>query len=142
MKVLFICKYNAFRSRVAEEYFRKINKNRNIHVLGSRGIIEGGHSDKAQREVSRKLLGININKKIPRALTINDMKEADKIIVVANDIPKVIFNYWNSPIMKKVIIWKIKDEQKRNKKNIRKIVLAIKRKVDKLNRKLSKHGNR
>ena len=47
-------------------------------------------------------------------------------------IPKVIFNYWNAPIMKKVVIWRIKDEQKMNKKNIRKIVLAIKRKVDRL----------
>jgi len=136
VKILFICKYNAFRSRVAEEYFRKINKNRNVHVLGSRGLIMGGFSDKAQQEVSKKILGININERTPRPLTIKDMKEADKIIVVANDIPKIIFNYWNAPIMKKVVIWKIKDEQKRNKKNIRKIVLAIKRKVDKLNRKL------
>jgi len=136
VKILFICKYNAFRSRVAEEYFRKINKNRNVHVLGSRGLIMGGFSDKAQQEVSKKILGININERTPRPLTIKDMKEADKIIVVANDIPKIIFNYWNAPIMKKVVIWKIKDEQERNKKNIRKIVLAIKRKVDKLNRKL------
>ena len=136
MKILFVCKYNAFRSRVAEEYFRKINKNRNVHVLGSRGFIMGGHSDKVQQEVSKKILGININERNPRPITIQYLKEADKIIVVANDIPKIMFNYWNAPIMKKVVVWKIKDEQKRNKKNISKIVLAIKRKVDKLNRKL------
>jgi len=138
MKILFICKYNAFRSRVAEEYFKKINKSKNVHVLGSRGIIMGGQSDKAQQEVSKKILEININERTPRPLAIKDMKEADKIIVVANDIPKIIFNYWNAPIMKKVVIWKIKDEQKRNKKNIRKIVLAIKRKVDKLDKKLTR----
>ncbi|MDO8528452.1 MAG: hypothetical protein Q7S06_01000 [Nanoarchaeota archaeon] len=138
MKILFICKYNAFRSRVAEAYFKKINKNRNVHVLGSRGFIMGGHSDKVQREVSKKLLGINIDDRTPRSITINDLKEATKIIVVANDIPKIMFNYWSAPIMKKVVLWKIKDEQKRNKKNISKIVLAIKRKVDKLNRRLER----
>jgi|SRR3989344_850609 len=136
MKILFVCKYNAFRSRVTEEYFRKINKNRNVSVLGSRGIIMGGNSDTAQREVSRKILGVNIAKRKPLPLKIKDMKEADRIIVVANDIPKVIFNYWNAPIMKKIVIWEIKDEQKRNKRNIRKIVLAIKRKIDRLNKKL------
>ena len=141
MKILFICKHNAFRSRIAEEYFWKINKNKNVWILGSRGIIMGGHSDKAQQEISREILGININKRIPRALNIKDMKEADKIIVVANDIPKIIFNYQKVPIMKKVVIWKIKDEQNMNKKNIRRIILAIKRKVDKLNNELSKNGN-
>jgi len=96
----------------------------------------GGNSDTAQREVSRKILGVNIAKRKPLPLKIKDMKEADRIIVVANDIPKVIFNYWNAPIMKKIVIWEIKDEQKRNKRNIRKIVLAIKRKIDRLNKKL------
>ncbi len=136
MKILFICKYNAFRSRVAEEYFKKINKNKNIKVLGSRGLVMGGNSDNVQREISKKHLGINIAKRKPLPLTIKDFKEADKVIVVANDIPKVMFNYQNAPIMKKVIIWKIKDEQRRNRKNIKKIVLAIKRKVDRLNRRL------
>ena len=138
MKILFVCKYNAFRSRVAEEYFKKINKNRNVHVLGSRGFIMGGFSDKAQQEISKEILWININKRNPLPLKISDLIESDKIIVVANDIPKVMFNYWNALIKEKVVIWKIKDEQKRNKKNIRKIVLAIKRKVDKLNRRLNK----
>ena len=32
MKILFICKYNRFRSRVAAAYFKKINKNSKIKV--------------------------------------------------------------------------------------------------------------
>lgn len=55
MKILFICKYNAFRSRIAEEYFKKINKNSKIQVI-SRGFIMGGNSDNEQREISNKLL--------------------------------------------------------------------------------------
>ncbi len=98
----------------------------------------GGQSDRVQRQVAKELLRINIAKRNPIALKINEMKEADKIVVVANDVPKVIFDYWNAPIRKKVVIWKIKDEQRMNKKNIKKIVLAIKRKVNKLNKQLEK----
>ncbi len=31
MNIIFVCKYNRFRSRVAEAYFKKINKDKNIH---------------------------------------------------------------------------------------------------------------
>ncbi len=131
MKILFVCKYNAFRSRVAEEYFNRVNRNKRIKTI-SRGIILGGNSDPEQRGVSRKLLGVNIAKRKPIIMSIDDMKEADKIIVVANDVPKIIFNYSRAPIMKKVVIWNIRDEQRRNKKNIKSIVLSIKRRVDEL----------
>ncbi len=137
MKILFICKYNAFRSRIAEEYFKKINKNSKIQVI-SRGFIMGGNSDNEQREISNKLLGINIAKRKPLPIKISELKEADLIIVVANDIPKIMFNYSLAPLYKKLIIWKIKDEQKRNKRNINKIVLSIKERVENLNETLEK----
>lgn len=98
----------------------------------------GGDSDSAERKLAKKLLGINIAKRKPLSLTLENMKTSDLIILVADDIPKIIFNYTLEPIWKKVIIWKIKDEQRMNEKNIRKIVLKIKRKVEELNRKLEK----
>ena len=132
--ILFVCKYNAFRSRVAEEYFNKKNsKNKAI----SRGIIMGEDSDSAQRKVAKKLLEINIAKRKPLPLTFQSMRDADLIVVAANDIPKIIFNYPLPSIQKKLIVWKIKDEQARNKKNITRIVLKIKKKVDELNKKLN-----
>ena len=134
-KILFVCKYNAFRSRVAEEYFNKINP-RNGAI--SRGIIMGEDSDGVQRKVAKFLLGINISKRKPLPLTFQDMKNSDLIVVVANDIPKIIFNYPLPSIQKKLVIWKIKDEQNMNEANIRKIVLAIKRKIDALTKKLQK----
>lgn len=135
MKIIFICKYNAFRSRVAEEYFKKINKNKKIEII-SRGFIMGGNSDKEQRRISNKLLRINIAKRKPLPIKIKELIDSDLIIVVANDIPKIMFNYSLVPLYKKLIIWRIKDEQMKNKKNINKIILEIKRKVDKLNRRL------
>lgn len=133
--ILFICKYNAFRSRVAEEHFKKINKNPKINVI-SRGLIIGGNSDKEQRDISKKLLGINIAKRNPMPLKLDELIKSDLIVIVANDIPKIIFNYQLIPIKNKVIIWKIKDEQKRNTKNINQIILNIQKKVDDLNKKL------
>ena len=132
-KILFVCKYNAFRSRVAEEYFNKTSsENKSI----SRGIIMGENSDWVQRNIAKSLLGINIAKRKPLPLTFQSMRDADLIVVAANDIPKIIFNYPLPSIQKKLIIWKIKDEQARNKKNITRIVLKIKKKVDELNKKL------
>ena len=137
MKILFICKYNAFRSRIAEEYFNKINKNPKITVI-SRGLLMGGKPDKEAVEIPKKILGINIIKRKPLPVKIQELIDVDLIVVVANDIPKKIFDYQLVNLKKKLLIWKIKDEQNRNIKNIKKITLSIKRKVDKLNRKLEK----
>lgn len=71
-------------------------------------------------------------------LKLQELLEADLIVVTANDIPRIIFNFSLVDLQKKVIIWKIKDEQKRNKENIKRIILAIKDKVEELNRRLEK----
>jgi protein-tyrosine-phosphatase len=131
MKILFICKHNVFRSRIAEEYFKKINCNKKIEVI-SRGIVMGGHSDKEQREIPKQLLGIDIDKRKPVPLTKQDLENSDKIIVVANDIPRRVFDYQMMYIQDKVFIWKIKDEQLQNKKNIKQTTFEIKKRVDKL----------
>lgn len=129
MNILFVCKYNAFRSRVAEEYFRKINRNLKIKTA-SRGIIMGGNSDNKERRIAKQILGVNIAKRKPLSLTLQELIKADKIIIVANDIPEIIFDYQLVNLKKKLVIWKIKDEQKRNKNNIKNIVLQIKVKVE------------
>jgi protein-tyrosine-phosphatase len=135
MKILFICKHNVFRSRIAEEYFKKINSNKKIEAI-SRGIVMGGHSDKEQRGIPKQLLGIDIDNRTPIPLKLHDLESSDKIIVVANDIPRRIFDYQKMYIQDKVFIWKIRDEQLQNKKNIKRTTLEIKKRVDKLVRRL------
>ena len=66
------------------------------------------------------------------------MKKSDLIVIVADDIPKIIFNYPLPSIQKKLIVWRIKDEQNMNEANIKKIVLEIKEKVDALIKQLEK----
>jgi protein-tyrosine-phosphatase len=137
MKILFICKYNAFRSRIAEEYFNKINKNKTIKAI-SRGFIYGGDADIEQQEMAKEFLGVNIAKRNPLQITIEDIKTSDMIIVVANDIPRIMFDYKSYKFIKKVRFWKIKDEQYKDKKNIKHIIFSIKERVEKLNSELSK----
>lgn len=133
--IIFICKYNAFRSKVAESCFNKLNQNKKINAI-SRGFIMGGSADYVQKSVAKKFdVEIKGNSK---PVNLKELIKADLIVVVANDIPKIMFNYWIKPVNKKVIIWKIKDEQRMNKKNIQKIVLKIKRKVSKLIKRLEK----
>jgi protein-tyrosine-phosphatase len=137
MKIIFICKYNAFRSRIAEEYFKKINRNPRIETI-SRGFIYGGKADFEQFKLAKQMLGVDIYKRSSMQIKLDDLKNADKIIVVANDVPKVMFNYKGGEIYNKIAFWKIKDEQKGNKKNIKRIILEIKNRIDKLNKKLEK----
>lgn len=131
MKILFICKHNVFRSKVAEAYFKKINKNPFLKA-SSAGIIRGIGINKhqkqgvrAQRQVA-KSLGLNVRGK-PRGLSVRLLKKQDLIILTADDIPLTIFN--NKEYVKKAIAWKIPDEQFNNKKNIRRTIKLIMKKI-------------
>lgn len=131
--ILFICKYNRFRSKVAETYFKKINKNKNIKV-DSAGIIKGTPIDKKQKKVTKEF-GLNISK-TPKGISSNLLMKQNLIIVVANDIPRVIFD--NKKYTKKLIIWKIADQKQNNEKAVKIIINKIIKKVDVLNKQLEK----
>ena len=133
--ILFVCKYNAFRSRFAESYFNKLNKNKSIKAI-SRGFIMNASSDSVQKRIAKKFNGNILGE--PKPIKLNEIIEADLIIVVANDVPKIMFNYALKPISKKVVVWRIKDEQNKNEKNIIKIVKKIQKKVERLIKKLEK----
>ena len=76
--ILFVCKHNMFRSRVAEAYFKKINRNKNI-VADSAGIIRGRYP-LVQKEINAtKSCGIDIIGK-PKGLSIDLIKKQNWII--------------------------------------------------------------
>ncbi|MEN7982382.1 MAG: hypothetical protein ABFQ65_02960 [Nanoarchaeota archaeon] len=134
VKILFICKYNAFRSKVAESYFRKLNKNKKIKV-SSAGFIDGGGADKTQKAVAKKLLGVEIKGKI-KHLSLKLIREQDLVVVVAKDVPKIMFNHSGGYGKTKFVYWGIKDEQLKNRKNVEIIVRKIMKGVERLIRKL------
>ena len=132
MKILFVCKYNRFRSKVAEAYFKTINKNKSILAEGVGFIKVDKKLDSKEKKrnfLIKKNFGIAVK---GRSIGMKGslLVEADKIIVVADDVPKMMFNYrlWKD----KVEIWKSKDEDKANEQNINKIVKFIISKVNKL----------
>ena len=127
MNLLFICKHNCFRSKVAEAYFNKINKNKHIHVK-SAGLIKGSCSKpitvKAAREMGLQIKGCS------RGLSSKILVWQNMTVIVANNVPPEIFNhkYFGKPL----IIWKIKDTGSKNKAEIKRIIKIIIKKVDKL----------
>lgn len=133
MNILFVCKYNRFRSRVAEAYFNKINKNKNIRVK-SAGIMKGSYPlDKREVEAAKRM-GIKLDGR-PVGLSTNLMRKIDLIIIVADNVPKSIFNY--DGFRGKTVVWKIKDIYNgESKVLIEKIIKKIKGKVRRLVKKL------
>ena len=129
-KILFVCKNNRFRSKVAEAYFKKTNKNKNV---SSAGLFQGFPMDKRTTKTA-KGLGIDLKGK-PRAMSNKLLTEQDIVIIVADDVPEKVFI---KRYCKKLIVWKIPDADKMTKKAIEKPIKLIIKRIDKLNKTLEK----
>lgn len=133
MNLLFVCKYNRFRSRVAEDYFNKLNKNKNIKVF-SGGIIPGHYPLDKDEVIVAKANGINLSGR-PKSISTDLLRKMDLVVIVANNVPKSIFNY--ESYHGKIIVWNIQDIfSGASKVLIDKRIKKIKRKVEKLVKKL------
>ena len=135
MKILFVCKWNRFRSRTAEAYFKKINKNKKI-TAESAGIFIGSYPlDKIQIKVAKEF-GINING-MPRAISAKLLNKTDLIVITADDVSESLF----TPKLQRVIKWNIPDVEKAGEeKKDRKIMKKIFKKIDRLNNELQNNG--
>lgn len=124
-RILFVCKYNRFRSRVAEAYFKKMNKNTNYYVE-SAGLFQGLYPlNKKQVDVAAEY-GIKLAGR-PRAISEDLLRKQDIIVIVADNVPMDIFPpYINK---KRIIKWEISDDKGNTDKEIAEIILAIKNKV-------------
>ncbi|MBU2104337.1 MAG: hypothetical protein KKF67_00975 [Nanoarchaeota archaeon] len=139
IKILFICKWNRFRSKFAEAYFNQISKNKEIKAK-SVGVLEVNIPMKPielrRNKWIKKEYGISLSEK-SKGINVKDLDEANKIIVVANDVPFSIFKSkrrWEE----KLSIWNVKDGDTKDKKNLDKIVNTIKKKVEFLIKDLEK----
>lgn len=131
MNILFICRHNRFRSKVAEAFFNfyikqdKFFYNRNKeNKARSRGIIKDIDTSENVVEV---LKGHNIELKSKKSIKVSekDLKWADLIVVVADDIK-------NSDLKvkdKKIIKWKISDVDQNDINRMRQRVNIIEKKV-------------
>ena len=127
INILFVCRYNRFRSRVAAAYFAKINLNKRIRIK-SAGVIRGSPVIKNQVRLAREF-GINI-KGSPRGLSSKLLKWQDIVVVVADDVPESLFTL-DKKYDKKTIFWKIPDTvSDNNDAEVRKIIKKVIKKVD------------
>jgi len=126
MNILFVCRYNRFRSRVAEAVFKKLNKNPSIKVKSAGAILGSYPLDKSEVEEAKKF-GISIEGK-PQALSEEILDWYDTAIIVAEDVPANLLNKDNDT-KQKVEVWKISDEKMGNNEQIKKIIKKIENKV-------------
>ena len=134
-KILFICKHNIFRSRVAEEYMKQ-NSN---YDISSAGIIKGISLPESQRRAAVKFgLDISFNSK---TLGISLLRQQDLVVVIANDVPKKIFENPLYNLKGKLVFWGIKDVKNLfnpDEKDSETIIKAIIKKADALIKQLEK----
>jgi protein-tyrosine-phosphatase len=132
MHILFVCKYNRFRSKLADAFFKKINKNKNIKSK-SAGLFKGSPIDEDEKATAKEN-GIRIRGK-PIGISTKLLKWQDIIVIMADNVPKENFQE-NEKYGKKVIVFKIKDSD--SKEDNSRVVKEIKKAVEELNEMLKK----
>ena len=134
MNILFICKHNRFRSRVANSYFDKINKSKNFASKGCGLFSDNNPLDESEIKAAMEL-GIDITGK-PIKLNSKLIEWSDLIVVVADDVPDLFANS-----NKQVLRWEIKDCSEGDSiEDIKKTVKLIMNNVEKLLLQLEKEA--
>ncbi len=105
MKILFVCKHNRFRSKVAEAIFNKLNKNKEIKAE-SAGIL----TDDLRPYVAEIVIEVMRQKSYriygkPRQLTKNMVNDFDMVVIVADNVNKEFFN----DFFEDIVQWQISD---------------------------------
>ncbi|MEK6860092.1 MAG: low molecular weight phosphatase family protein [Nanoarchaeota archaeon] len=134
MKILFICKHNRFRSKVAEAIFNKLNKNRKIKAESAGILIDELHLYVAESVIKiMKEKGYDIGG-IPRKVDSSLINNYDLLVIVANNVNPEFFK---ESFKGKIIWWKIKDCSALDINGIRKRINEIEKRVKKLIRELN-----
>lgn len=114
--ILFVCRYNRFRSVLAEAFFNKYNKDKSA-IAKSAAPIKGMPLSDNVKELAKEFK-IKIKNK-PHGLTSKLMKWQNITVIVADDVPSALFDK-NKKYGKKVISWHIADVKGNNQKEIAK----------------------
>ncbi|MDO8563706.1 MAG: hypothetical protein Q7R87_01735 [Nanoarchaeota archaeon] len=127
--ILFICRFNRFRSRVAEAYFKKINKDKKIKS-DSAGLKAGSYPLDSDEVECAYELGIDLEGK-PKRMTEELANWADTIVIAADDVmPSFLAQYIKTK--KKIIHWQIPENNSNDHEEIKSVINQIKNKVDEL----------
>ncbi len=127
VKILFVCKHNRFRSKVAEAFFNKYNKNEKNEVK-SAGIALDFMRPYVAEDVYKILedMDVKIGDTIARKIDEELIRWSDKIIIVADNVEEGMFG------TKDVEVWKVEDCGENDVERIRGISVDIGVRVKKL----------
>ncbi len=128
-KILFICKFNRFRSQVAEAYFNQINKNKLYKCCSAGFILPFSNTLQPDQVKVARENGVKMKGK-PKSITAKMLKDSDIYVIVADDIPGGMIN--GRKYGKQQFVWKIPDAHHDDPKAIAKSVNMIKKKLESL----------
>ena len=104
MKILFVCKYNRLRSKIAENLFRfyDVDKKHEVKSSGLRSYLMNPYIvPRAKLLLEQR--GVKVEEDSSNMINDYLIKWADKIIIVADDIPIDIFP------KEKTEVWEVSD---------------------------------
>ena len=134
MKILFVCKHNRFRSKVAETMFNYLTKSKNLKAESAGLVMDDAHP--YVEPIVLKLVnkrGYEMKNSLPRQLDRRILGKFDLLIIVANNINPVFFHDFK----RKIFHWKISDcdcsDAKCIKKSIDEIEVNVKKLIKDLN---------
>jgi len=122
MNILFVCKYNRFRSQLAEGFFKKYNRNKKLN-FSSAGIFKGNPVAQNVKKIAKEFK-ISVGK--PKSIDEKLLDRLDWVVIVANNVPK---SFFNKKSLKKVLVWKIQDAHQNDFPEIKRIAGQIEKKV-------------
>lgn len=125
MNILFVCKHNRFRSKIAEAIFKKLNKNPRIHA-SSAGLIMGGRTHK---DVFKAAKAFGLGWRVKQHYLTNELlRQQDIIVVVADNVHPSLFYDGIKP-RAKMVWWKIPDYSGEGVEPRRKRMVMIQKKM-------------
>ncbi len=125
MKILMVCKHNRFRSKVAEAIALRMGRKNEYKSAGIRlDLMRPYVCENVKKELATRGI-LEIDEK-SRLVNEFDLRWADKIIIVANNIDKNIFDGRTGAAIEK---WNIPDADESDAERIGKIVGKIERMV-------------
>ncbi len=131
--ILFVCKHNRFRSKVAEAFFKKYNRNKNYFAY-SAGLLPGKYPLENTQVNVAKSFGINLEGK-PKPATMDLLMKMNIVVIVADNVPPKILS--NKKYNREEKVWKIRDVSTNNYEDIAKVIAQIEKKVIGLVRELT-----
>ena len=127
MNVLFVCRFNKVRSKIAEAFFKKYTKK---HSAKSAGIVKGSAVDANVKRIAKRH-GINVGG-VSQNITVPLLRWHDIMVIVADGIPKSLFAREEKKYGKKLYHWKIKDKAEWSVKDADKMAKDIEKRVKRL----------